>query len=308
MAQKTLVFTFGRFQPPTRGHAVLFQTLLDVAQKERGDAVLFLSSKQDRKENPLTYEEKRDLVEQAFPRLTIGPKEVKTPILAFAWALEQGYTRALCYVGGARDEDFRRMIDRWQANTPNSEQIAIDLRGIPRTGAMDPKAVSGTTARRYAQEGNFEEFQRILVPGIPPQHAKDVMKTIQERLGPVVESTGYMSFASFIEPLLEADDPEDQVLQQASQDAEDKDTSLPQPDDVPVSADDLPKKIAQQKGSIDAREAERVPSDIPSNQSKLVIHPDARLKKTMATNLQRWKENRETVEESFTAEELIARC
>lgn len=308
MPQKTLVFSFGRFQPPTKGHAVLFKELVSVARKERGTPMIFLSSKQDQKENPLSWEEKRDIIERGFPELSVGPKEAKNPLLALDWMLNNGYTRLICYVGGKREEDFRKLITGWQNAAPGRDHLTIELVGIPRTGSMDPKKVSGTTARLLAQQGNQKDFKDILLPGISSVDARRVMTMIQDRLGKLDEDTEYMPFSSLIEVLFEADDPDDQVLQQASQEAEDKDETVPRPDEDAVSAEDLPKKIAQQKGSIDAREAERVPSDTPGNQSKLVIHPDARLKKTMAANLQRLKNEREALEESFTAEELLARC
>lgn len=57
------------------------------------------------------------------------------------------------------------------------------------------------------------------------------------------------------------------------------------PDEEVISADELPNKITAQRGSLDPREAERVPSDTPDNQSQLVIHPLPRLKSELAKKL-----------------------
>ena len=52
---KIAVFTFGRFNPPTTGHAMLVQKLEKTARKVGGVPFLFASPSHDAKKNPLTY-------------------------------------------------------------------------------------------------------------------------------------------------------------------------------------------------------------------------------------------------------------
>ena len=52
------VITFGRFNPPTIGHAKMINRIVSVAKRNGGHAFIFASGSQDAKKNPLPYDEK----------------------------------------------------------------------------------------------------------------------------------------------------------------------------------------------------------------------------------------------------------
>ena len=65
--EKTAVFTFGRFNPPTIGHQKLLQRVLRVAKQKGGDAHIFGSFSQDKKKNPLSHTDKMKYLKEMFP-------------------------------------------------------------------------------------------------------------------------------------------------------------------------------------------------------------------------------------------------
>ena len=49
---KTVVFTFGRFNPPTTGHIKLVEKLVKTAREYSANYRIYLSRSQDAKKNP----------------------------------------------------------------------------------------------------------------------------------------------------------------------------------------------------------------------------------------------------------------
>lgn len=55
--KENVVFSFGRFQPPTIGHQLLVQKVISETKRKNADGVIFLSSTTDNKNNPLPPKE-----------------------------------------------------------------------------------------------------------------------------------------------------------------------------------------------------------------------------------------------------------
>ncbi len=55
---KTIVFAFGRMNPPTSGHGKLIQKVKQIAQRNRADHLIIASHSQDKNKNPLTPKKK----------------------------------------------------------------------------------------------------------------------------------------------------------------------------------------------------------------------------------------------------------
>ena len=51
---KTVVFTFGRMNPPTTGHLKLIKKVMMVAKRVGGTPVVYPSKTEDNKKNPLS--------------------------------------------------------------------------------------------------------------------------------------------------------------------------------------------------------------------------------------------------------------
>ena len=63
---KKIVLAFGRMNPPTTGHQKLVNKIKSVARKHRATPALYLSHSQDKKKNPLSYDDKVRFATKAF--------------------------------------------------------------------------------------------------------------------------------------------------------------------------------------------------------------------------------------------------
>ena len=64
----TVVFSFGRFNPPTSGHEKLMDKVAAVAKKENADFMVFPSHSQNPKKDPLSHKDKVNFMRKMFPR------------------------------------------------------------------------------------------------------------------------------------------------------------------------------------------------------------------------------------------------
>ncbi len=170
--QKTAVVAFGRMNPPTIGHQKLVDKMASLAQGEK--AKLFLSHTQDKKKNPLSYEQKIRYAKEAFePKIDVVDSPARTVIEVLADLYSQGYTDII-YVGGedriGGAEDISSLILRYNGQPTKDGKIIYDFNSIDfesagaRNDASDDlsEKASASLARRYATENDFDSFKEIV--------------------------------------------------------------------------------------------------------------------------------------------------
>ena len=130
--QKTAVVAFGRMNPPTIGHQKLVDTMASLATGEK--AKLFLSHTQDKKKNPLSYEQKIRYAKEAFePKIDVVESEDKTIIDVLYNLYNQGYTDIIYVGGGDRiggKEDISNLIMRYNGQPTKDGRIVYDFNSI----------------------------------------------------------------------------------------------------------------------------------------------------------------------------------
>ena len=62
----TLVFAFGRFNPPTIGHAKLMSKVITEARSKRANHIVFASASTDKRSNPLDVDTKVKFMKKMF--------------------------------------------------------------------------------------------------------------------------------------------------------------------------------------------------------------------------------------------------
>ena len=68
---KKAIFTYGRLNPPTIGHHAMINELLRVAMETGSDPFIVITHTYNRQKNPLTVEEKRALIQRAYPGVPV---------------------------------------------------------------------------------------------------------------------------------------------------------------------------------------------------------------------------------------------
>ena len=160
---KKCIFTFGRFQVPTRGHEELIRFVMQYAQRQGAEGRIYASKSQDANKNPLAYKDKVQYLRLLFPWANIidDPKAVN----AFAICRDlsdKGYDDVTFVVGDDRIREFETTIKRYilPRNDPKfdkTKHYAFKKFNVISSGART-EGVSGTDMRTYIRTGNFDKF------------------------------------------------------------------------------------------------------------------------------------------------------
>lgn len=147
-------FAFARMQPPTIGHELLIQRLVALAKENHSQPVVFLSRKEDTKENPVPFVVRRRMLSDAYPDVLFPDlPAVRNPIDAFRWLAGESVERVWWLCGGDRVEKYQPTAERNRTRFNTVEVVSVGSR--EGDGAV---VASGTRQREYARHGEYEAF------------------------------------------------------------------------------------------------------------------------------------------------------
>ena len=186
--QKTVVFSFGRLNPPTTGHQKLLQKIIQVAKQQSGQPKLFVSYSQDPKRNPLTAKQKIAYIKKMFPKearqIDMKDNSNIRNAMDIATELHEKYDNLVMVVGSDRVRDFKTLLNKYNGIESKHGYYKYQNIQIVSAGERDPDAegVAGMSAskmRAAAASGDYESFSL----GLPPSF-KDGEKLFKDiRLG-----------------------------------------------------------------------------------------------------------------------------
>lgn len=180
-----LVFTFGRFNPPTWGHKENFDEVKKVADKLGFDHLIFISPKQDFKadpkllakgimvpKSPLTFEERFDYLTHMYPQYKFNSDPALNTAYVVLDKLGPKYKKMIFLVGQDQIDDggFDKLPEY-------AAQEGIEL--IVQSSGPRTVGVSGSDAKAYAVLGKEKEFYKLLGNSGPA--AKKLMQLIKQR-------------------------------------------------------------------------------------------------------------------------------
>ena len=114
--QKTVVFSFGRLNPPTIGHQKLLQKIVQTAKQQSGQPMMFVSYSQDAKKNPLTAKQKIAYIKKMFPKeareLKLKDDSSLRNAMDIATELHGNYDNLVMVVGSDRGRDFKTLLNK----------------------------------------------------------------------------------------------------------------------------------------------------------------------------------------------------
>tara|TARA_B100000073_G_scaffold221368_1_gene184323 strand:+ start:314 stop:1078 length:765 start_codon:yes stop_codon:yes gene_type:complete len=186
---KAVVFTFGRFQPPTAGHELLIRTVQAVAKKENAEYRIYPSKSEDEKKNPLKHKEKVTFMKKFFKGANIVyDTRIGSPFHAAKALSDEGYKRVIMVVGGDRVQAFKRQISRYINHPDPDKSFNFDSFKVVSAGRRDPDAsdISGMSAskmRAAASKGDFDAFSSGLPKGSRKADIKKMYDLLRKRMG-----------------------------------------------------------------------------------------------------------------------------
>jgi len=163
--EKTAVFTFGRFNPPTIGHQKLLQKVQKVARQKGGKAHIFGSFTQDKKKNPLHHLQKMKFLKDMFPKEMVGQKPTAGLNTAIDVAVHlDDYDHLVMVVGSDRVDDFQTLLSNYNGVDARHGKYHYKSIEVVSAGERDPDAtgVSGMSAskmRAAAGSGDLDSFK-----------------------------------------------------------------------------------------------------------------------------------------------------
>ena len=162
----TVIFTFGRFNPPTVGHEKLITAVQTVAKSKGGDFFVYPSHSQDPKKNPLSQPQKIKYMKKMFPKYkrNIIASTGKTALAIASELYSKGYTNLVMVVGSDRVQEFQRILDKYNGEDKAHGFYDYDKIEVVSAGERDPDAegvegMSASKMRAAAVEGDFKSFR-----------------------------------------------------------------------------------------------------------------------------------------------------
>ena len=180
------VFAFGRFNPPTTGHAKLVDMMSRLAKKVQGDALLFSSHSNDKKKNPLPHKVKVNYLRKFFGKKVKVPDVTARTVFEIANALySQGYRSIYMVAGSDRIREFDALLKKYNGTKARHGFYKFDEIQIVSAGERDPDAddVSGMSAskmRAAAEQGDFDSFKQGVAN---KQFADKLYKDVRKGMG-----------------------------------------------------------------------------------------------------------------------------
>ena len=168
----SVVFTFGRFNPPTTGHEKLLDKLKTVAGTSR--YVVFPSQSQNQKKDPLPFALKVAYMRKMFPkhsRSILADKKVYNAFDIVVKLYNEKYTDVTMVVGSDRVKEFQSILDKYNGVTGKRHGFyKFNTINVVSAGERDPDAegVTGMSAskmRAAASLGDSKSFMMGLPKG-----------------------------------------------------------------------------------------------------------------------------------------------
>ena len=162
---KKIVFTFGRYNPPTTGHAELINYAIRKAHQTGADVRIYTSNSHDPSKNPLSPRQKVSFLRQIFPGVNfIADGKMRTAFDICRKLTEEGYEDVTFVVGDDRVAEFTRSLGKYvKPNTAKDFNPKIHYPfkkfKVESSGARK-KGISGTDLRKAVKKGDFETFAK----------------------------------------------------------------------------------------------------------------------------------------------------
>ena len=191
-----LVFAFGRFNPPTIGHAKLMKEVIIQARKNGANHIVYASASTDKRSNPLDQKTKVKFMKKMFRENKIkaagGTQRTFMEVLKF---YNKMYGEVIMVAGSDRIGEFQALADKYNG-TKEYEYKSVK---VVSSGTRDPDAegVAGMSAskmREMAKNNDFKTFKSGLV-GLSDRESKKLFKAVKKGMG-ITE--GVESFTDFL--------------------------------------------------------------------------------------------------------------
>ena len=162
---KKVVFAFGRYNPPTTGHAELITYTVRLAQRTGADHRIYTSQSHDASKNPLSAAQKIGFLRQIFPGVNfVADASMKTAFAICRKLADEGYEDVTFVVGDDRLVDFKSQMSKYvkpKTAKDYNPKIHYPFKKFQVVSSGSRKqGISGTDLRAAVRKGDFATFAK----------------------------------------------------------------------------------------------------------------------------------------------------
>ena len=183
---KKIVFTFGRFNPPTTGHLLLATKVKEEARRRGADYKIYGSNTQDAKRNPLSAVDKSRFMKKVLKDTNvIVNNKSGNPFTVLQQLSKEGYTDITMVVGADRVAEFKNGMKKYIGKKGYENISTFD---VVSAGERDPDAegiegMSASKMRAAAAEGNFNAFKLGIPSHVSEADRLKLFKAVRKGMG-----------------------------------------------------------------------------------------------------------------------------
>ena len=186
--KENVVFTFGRFNPPTTGHEKLIQKVASTAGSS--PFRIYPSYSQNQKKDPLPFPLKIAYMRKMYPKYArniIADKDAKTAINIATKLHDEGFKNVTMVVGSDRVNEFSSLLKKYNGVEGKRHGFyKFDNINVVSAGERDPDAegVTGMSAskmRQAASDSDFDSFSQGLPRGF--KDGKKLYLDVRKHMG-----------------------------------------------------------------------------------------------------------------------------
>jgi len=161
---KKLIFAFGRFNPPTTGHAKLMKEVITQARKNNANHIVYASASQDKRSNPLDVKTKVKFMQKMFRQNKIkaagGTQRTFMEILKF---YNKMYGEIVMVAGSDRISEFQKLADKYNGRDYDYKSIKVVSSGERDPDAEGVTGMSASKMREMAKNDDYRSFKKGVV-------------------------------------------------------------------------------------------------------------------------------------------------
>ena len=191
----TLVFAFGRFNPPTVGHGKLMSKVITEARKNNANHIVYASASTDKRSNPLDVNTKVRFMKKMFPQNNIkaagGNQRTFMEILKF---FDKMYGNIIMIAGSDRVNEFQKLADKYNGRDYNYKSIKLISSGERDPDAEGVSGMSASKMREMAKNNDYRNFKSG-VTGLSDSETRQLFNAVKKGMG---IREGIESFTNFL--------------------------------------------------------------------------------------------------------------
>ena len=181
---KTIVFAFGRFNPPTIGHELLFKMIKKIAIQHRADHVIYASRTQDNKKNPLAVDRKMHYLKMMFKGFNfVAANQNERTFIEAVKSLNKKYKNIIMVAGSDRVAEYEGILNRYKGKDFKYNTIQVVSAGQRDPDSDNASGMSASKMRQFASKGNLIQFKKGLPNSVREIDARLLMNEIRQAMG-----------------------------------------------------------------------------------------------------------------------------